>query len=128
MPELPDLTVYVEHINQRLKGATLTDIHLASPFLLRTVSPGIPELRGLAFKSCHRMAKQLVFELSDDFYFVIHLMISGRLQWSAAPKKAPKRNGLAAFEFSQGTLVLTEQSKKKRASLRIVAKKTRLLS
>ena len=120
MPELPDLTVYIEALEERLVGATLDDVQLASPFLLRTVEPKMDELLGRELKSCRRLAKQLVFALSDDFYFVIHLMISGRLQFSPERKPPPKRNGLAAFHFSTGTIVFTEASKKKRASLRLV--------
>lgn len=120
MPELPDLTVYVEHINERLVGAELKRIQLASPFVLRTVSPRAEELIGRKLKVCSRLAKQLVFELEDEFYLVIHLMISGRLKWLDSYKPVPKRAGLAAFEFSSGTLHFTEQSKKKRASLRLV--------
>ena len=126
MPELPDLTVYVESINERLEGSTLDKMIIASPFLLRTVSPAVSELEGRGFVSCHRLAKQLVFELQDEFYFVIHLMISGRLQWSEEKKTPAKRNGLAAFQFSSGTLTFTEQSKKKRASLRLVQGKDNL--
>ncbi len=120
MPELPDLNVYIEALEERLVGAELEGVQLASPFLLRTVTPGIDDIVGQRVTSCSRLAKQLVFALEDDFYFLIHLMISGRLQWSAEKKPAPKGRGLAAFHFSTGTLLLTEASKKKRASLRIV--------
>ncbi len=120
MPELPDLTVYIDALNERVRDATLEGITLASPFLLRTVSPGIDDIVGRRVKECSRLAKQLVFALEDDYYFVIHLMISGRLQWSEEYKPPPKRNGLAAFRFSTGTVMFTEASKKKRASLRIV--------
>lgn len=120
MPELPDLTVYVEAIDERLQGSVLTGITLASPFLLRTVTPAVAELEGRSYLGCSRLAKQLVFALEDEYFMVIHLMIAGRLQWSDADKPPPKRNGLAAFRFSSGTLLLTEASKKKRASLRLV--------
>lgn len=120
MPELPDLTVYIEALNERLQGAELQGITLGSPFLLRTVEPGIDDLCGRKLLHCQRLAKQLVFALEEEYFFVIHLMISGRLQWSDTYKPPPKRNGLAAFKFSAGTVILTEASKKKRASLRIV--------
>ncbi len=120
MPELPDLTVYVDALNERLQGSELENIVLASPFLLRTVVPRIEDIVGRKLQECRRLAKQLVFVLDDDYYFVIHLMIAGRLQYSQTPKLPPKRNGLAAFQFSTGTVVLTEASKKKRASLRLV--------
>jgi formamidopyrimidine-DNA glycosylase len=120
MPELPDLTVYVDALNERLPGGELENIVLASPFLLRTVVPRIEDIVGLKLQECRRLAKQLVFVLDDNYYFVIHLMVAGRLQYSQARKPPPKRNGLAAFQFSTGTVVLTEASKKKRASLRLV--------
>jgi len=120
VPEIPDLTVYVEALDERLKGSILEDMTIASPFLLRTVEPKVDDLIGRKFIGCSRLAKQLVFELEGDYYFVIHLMISGRLQWSDVYKPPPKRNGLAAFKFSAGTVLFTEASKKKRASLRLV--------
>ena len=120
MPELPDLTVYVEALQERLSGSVLEGITLASPFLLRTVSPGVDDLVGLKLVACSRLAKQLVFAFESDYFFVIHLMISGRLQWSETKKLPPKRNGLAAFHFNSGSLIFTEASKKKRASLRIL--------
>ncbi len=120
MPELPDLTVYLEHLERRLLGATLEAIRLKSPFLLRTVSPTVEELCGRKVTGFRRLAKQLVFCLEDELFMVIHLMIAGRLQWRDAGAKVPGRLGLAAFDFSSGTLLLTEASKKKRASLRLV--------
>jgi len=120
MPELPDLTVYLEALDARLQGSVLEGITLVSPFLLRTVTPTVDDLLGLEYVGCSRLAKQLVIELQDEHYLVIHLMIAGRLQWSDTDKSPPKRNGLAAFRFSSGTLLLTEASKKKRASLRLI--------
>ncbi|MEM8767964.1 MAG: DNA-formamidopyrimidine glycosylase family protein, partial [Pseudomonadota bacterium] len=120
MPELPDLTVYLEHIERRLLGERLEAIRLASPFLLRTVEPTIEEVTGRRLTGTRRLAKQLVLCLEDNFYLVIHLMISGRLQWRDAGAGIPKRLGLAAFDFESGSLLFTEASKKKRASLKIV--------
>ena len=120
MPEIPDLSVYVDALNERVAGATLESIVLASPFLLRTVEPKIEALEGLQVVKVSRLAKQLVFALEQDYFFVIHLMISGRLQWQDTYKPPPKRNGLAAFRFSSGTLTFTEASKKKRASLKLI--------
>ena len=120
MPELPDLTVYVEHLNERVRGHRLTGIRLTSPFLLRTVSPGIDELSDHEVVGASRLAKQIVIELADEFFAVLHLMIAGRLRWYAAGKAVPKRNGLAAFDFATGSMILTEASKKKRASLRLI--------
>jgi len=120
MPELPDLTVYLEHIEQRIRGEVLTGIRLLSPFVLRTVTPSVEEVCGRKVLGCSRLAKQLVIELESEHYLVIHLMISGRLQWREAGIRLPKRNGLVGFDFSSGTMVFTEASKKKRASLRLV--------
>ena len=124
MPELPDLTVYLEHLDRRVTGETLRDIRLTSPFVLRTVSPTIEKARGRVVTGLRRLAKQIVFELEDDFFVVIHLMIAGRLQWRDAAKALSKRgrgrNALAAFDFGSGTLLLTEASKRKRASLRLI--------
>ena len=120
MPELPDLTVYIEHLEARTVGQPLTGIRLASPFVLRTVSPAIDEVAGHTVRAVRRIAKQIVFELDDDLFVVIHLMISGRLKWEKAGAAVPKRLGLAAFDFPDGSLIFTEASKKKRASLRLV--------
>jgi formamidopyrimidine-DNA glycosylase len=120
VPELPDLTVYLEHLSARLTGATLTSVRLSSPFLLRTVTPPIDDLIGREVIDLRRLAKQVVVALSGEYFLVIHLMIAGRFRWAAAGAKVPARGGLAAFDFSTGTLILTEASKKKRASLRLV--------
>ena len=124
MPELPDLTVYMEHLDRRVTGETLHDIRLASPFVLRTVSPTIEEARARVVTGPRRLAKQIVLELEGGFFIVIHLMIAGRLHWHGAAKPLPKRgrhrNALAAFDFSSGTLLFTEAGRKKRASLRLV--------
>lgn len=120
MPELPDLTVYLEHIETRVGGERLTAIRLASPFLLRTVSPTVDEVVGRRLIGVRRLAKQLVLCLEDDFFLVIHLMISGRLQWGATGAAIPKRNELAAFDFESGSVVFTEASRKRRASLKLV--------
>ena len=124
MPELPDLTVYIEHLERRVTGETLRDIRLASPFVLRTVSPSVDDMRGRVVTGVRRIAKQIVFELEGGCFVVIHLMIAGRLHWKRDPGPLPKRgrhrNALAAFDFSSGTLRFTEASRKKRASLRLV--------
>lgn len=120
MPELPDLSVYLEHLDNRLTGAKLEAIRLNSPFLLRTVTPKVEELIGHQVVGCRRLAKQIVIALEPEYFIVIHLMIAGRFRWADAGAKIPARGGLAAFDFSSGTLILTEASKKKRASLRLV--------
>ena len=107
MPELPDLTVYLEHIDQRLKGETLAGIRLVSPFLLRTVEPTVDDVCGHRLLGARRLGKQIVLALESDYYLVIHLMISGRLQWGEAGAAVPKGRGLAAFDFESGCLIFT---------------------
>jgi formamidopyrimidine-DNA glycosylase len=120
VPELPDLTIYLEHIEHRLLGERLERIRLASPFLLRTVTPTVDEVCGHRLLDTRRLGKQIVFALEDDYYLVIHLMISGRLQWGEPGAAVPRGRGLAAFDFESGCLLFTEASKKKRASLKLV--------
>ena len=124
MPELPDLTVYLDHLDRRITGETLHDVRLASPFVLRTVSPAVDDVRDRVVKGVRRLAKQIVFELEGGFFVVVHLMIAGRLRWRGAARALRKggrhRNALAEFDFSSGTLLFTEASRKKRASLRLV--------
>ena len=120
MPELPDLAVYAEHLERRVRGASLTAIRLASPFVLRTVAPPVAEVLGRRVLGVRRLAKQLVLALEGDCFLVLHLMIAGRLRWHEQGQAVPGRVGLAAFDFATGTLILTEASKKKRASLRLV--------
>ena len=121
MPELPDLTVYLEHLERRTRDAELIAIRLGNPFVLRTVQPTIAQVCGHRVRGWRRLAKQLVLELDDGFYVVIHLMISGRLRWERIGTAIPKRNGVAALDFSTGTMIFTEASKKRRASLKLVA-------
>lgn len=121
MPELPDVTVYVSCLERDVVGATLDGIRLASPFLLRSVSPKPAEVAGHAVTGVRRIGKRIVLELEDDLFVVIHLMVAGRFRWQPKPKaKIPGRVGLAAFDFSTGTLLFTEASSKKRASLHLV--------
>ena len=120
MPEIPDLTVYVEHLDDRVVGRPLTGIRIASPFLLRSVSPTADEVVGRTVLKVRRLAKQIVLELADEHFVVVHLMIAGRLRWYDEAKPVPKRNGLGAFDFDNGSLILTEASRKRRASLRLV--------
>jgi formamidopyrimidine-DNA glycosylase len=121
VPEIPDLTVYLDHLERRTRGAELSAIRLGSPFVLRSVAPPVEAVCPRAVVGWRRLAKQLVLELADDYYVVIHLMISGRLQWHDTAVTIPRRNGLAALDFSSGTLIFTEASKKRRASLRLLA-------
>ncbi|HUE39652.1 MAG TPA: DNA-formamidopyrimidine glycosylase family protein [Candidatus Binatia bacterium] len=120
MPELPDITVYVEALEKRVRGQVLERVRLASPFLLRSVDPPLAETFGRKVEEVSRLGKRIVFALHGDLFLVVHLMISGRFRWEAHGKKVPGKLGLAAFDFASGTLILTEASTKKRASLHVV--------
>jgi len=126
MPELPDLTIYIESLQSRIVGHQLENIRLASPFILRTVEPRMDEVRGKTIFGLQRIGKRIVFELEDELYLVIHLMIAGRFHWKKPKSKIPGKVGHAAFDFSTGTLLLTEASTKKRASLHLVRGKSAL--
>lgn len=125
MPELPDLSVYIEALERFAGGATLGKLRVVSPFVLRSVDPPAAALEGRRLLGLGLLGKRLVFTFEDDLHLVLHLMIAGRLRWRQ-PGTAPGRpNGLAALDFGggpgpPGTLVLTEASKKKRASLHVV--------
>ena len=121
MPELPDITVYVEALTRRVVGAELVDVHLRSPFLLRSVEPPLSSVKGRRVIDVRRLGKRIVFALDEELFMVLHLMIAGRLKWRDAGKKPVSKIDLAAFEFSTGTLLLTEAGTKRRASLHIVA-------
>ncbi|MFL5464648.1 MAG: Fpg/Nei family DNA glycosylase [Gemmatimonadaceae bacterium] len=120
MPELPDITVYIEALASRVVGQTLERTRIAKPFLLRSVDPPISAANGKRVVGIRRMGKRIVLELEDDLFLVIHLMIAGRLRWVPAGGKVPGKIGLAAFDFSNGTLILTEAGSKRRASLWLV--------
>jgi formamidopyrimidine-DNA glycosylase len=120
MPELPDVVVYVESLEQRIVGATLDAVRLASPFVLRTVEPPLAALAGKAVAGVERLGKRIAIAFPDEHFLVLHLMIAGRLRWRARGTKVPGRLGLAAFDFSSGTLLLTEAGSKKRAALHVV--------
>ena len=126
MPELPDLTVYIDHLRRRIVGSALHGIRIGSPFVLRSVTPTVDEVRERRVEGVTRIAKQLIMELTGETFVVLHLMIAGRLRWHEADRALPKRNGLAAFDFDAGTLIFTEASRKKRASLRLVAGRSAL--
>ncbi len=120
MPELPDITVYIEALESRIVGQTLERLRIAKPFLLRSVDPPISAANGKHVTGIRRMGKRIVLELEDDLFLVIHLMIAGRLRWLPAGAKVPGKLGLAAFDFPNGTLILTEAGSKRRASLWLV--------
>lgn len=117
MPELPDLTVYQRALEGRVVGHRLERVRLGSPFVLRSVEPPLSGAAGKKVVGLRRLGKRLVFELEGEFFLIVHLMVAGRLQWKDAGAKLPGKAGLAAFDFDCGTLILTEVSSKKRASL-----------
>ena len=121
MPELPDVVVYLEALQQRIVGRRLLGVRVTSPFVLRTVDPPLSALAGREVRGLCRMGKRLVWELEGELFLVIHLMIAGRFRWGAAGAKAPGKIGLAAFDFEDGTLLLTEAGSKRRASIHLVA-------
>jgi formamidopyrimidine-DNA glycosylase len=120
MPELPDLAVYLRALEERVHGNVLLKTRLGSPFVVRTVEPPLVSLEGRRVEGFRRVGKRLVFVFEGGFFLVIHLMVAGRLQWKSAGAKLPGRAGLAAFDFESGTLILTEVSTKKRASIHVV--------
>jgi formamidopyrimidine-DNA glycosylase len=126
MPELPDLTLYVDSLQARIAGQRLEDVRLSNPFILRTVDPLLHTVDGKLVKSVQRIGKRIIFELEGELFIVIHLMIAGRFHWKKPRAKSPGKVGHAAFHFSTGTLLLTEASTKKRASIHIVNGKSAL--
>ena len=120
MPELPDITVYVEAIETRVRGAILAQVRLGSPFVLRTVEPPIAAAAGRSLVGVRRLGKRVVLELDGELFLSIHLMVAGRLHWKPAGAKLPGKAGLAGFDFSTGTLVLTEAGSKRRAAIHLV--------
>lgn len=119
MPELPDITVYLEALQRRIFGQTLKQARIASPFLLRTASPPIESAEGRKVTALRRLGKRIAIGLEDDLWLVLHLMIAGRLHWREAGAELSGRQSLAAFDFPNGTVVLTEAGTKKRASLHL---------
>lgn len=128
MPEFPDLELYLSALAPRIVGQPLERVRLGSPFVLRSVEPPLASTAGRKVVGLRRLGKRLIFELEGELFIVIHLMIAGRLQWKAAGTKLPGRAGLAAFDFPTGTLLLTEVSTKKRASIHVVAGEATLRS
>ena len=121
MPERPDVTIYVERLGALAIGRPLEAIRIASPFVLRTVSPSPGELRGAQVGSVERLGKRIVIGVAGERFIVIHLMIAGRLRWKPRGERLPAKVGLAAFDFPTGTLVFTEASPRKRASIHLIA-------
>ena len=117
MPELPDITLYLEALTQRVLNTTLEQIRLSGPFFLRTVAPPLASTFGKCVGGLERLGKRIVLRLEDDLFLVIHLMIAGRLHWKPKGVKIPGKVGHAALDFSDGTLIVTEAGTKKRAGL-----------
>jgi formamidopyrimidine-DNA glycosylase len=126
VPELPDIVVYIEALEKRILGQVLEDVRLVSPFLLRTVDPPLAEAKGKRVRELRRVGKRIAIGLGElhpdegDVWLVLHLMIAGRLHWQKRGAKVSRPRGLAAFDFSNGTLVWTEAGSQKRASLHVV--------
>ena len=120
MPELPDIVVYIESLEKRISGSTLERVRVASPFLLRTAVPPLSSVEGKKVVELRRLGKRICFGLEGDLWLVLHLMIAGRLHWYDERAKAAKGRSVAVFEFSTGSLTLTEAGTQKRASLHVV--------
>ena len=120
MPELPDIAAYLTALGARIVGQQLEQIRLASPFLLRTVEPPIQDAEGRSVKKLKRVGKRIAIGLEEDLWLVLHLMIAGRLHWRNPKVKLAGRQNLAAFDFSNGSLILTEAGAKRRAALHLI--------
>src|SRR5256885_2279404 len=121
MPELPDVTVYIEALETRVLGHRLERVKLLNPFILRTAVPPIASAEGKRVTEIRRVGKRIVFVLEGRLYLVLHLMIAGRLRWLEPKAKAPGRITLALLEFDSGTLAFTEAGTKRRASLHLLS-------
>ena len=120
MPELPDISAYITALESRVVGQPLRRVRLASPFLLRTVEPPLESLDGHVVRGLRRVGKRIAFGVEGDLWLVLHLMIAGRLHWRPAEARLAGRQSLAAFDFPNGSLVLTEAGSKRRASLHVL--------
>ncbi len=121
MPELPDITVYIEALETRVLGEPLEGLRIANPFLLRSFAPPVKSATGRRVERLRRLGKRIAIGLEGELWLVLHLMIAGRLHWAKPGAKLPGRRGLAAFDFPNGSLILTEAGTKRRASLHLVA-------
>jgi formamidopyrimidine-DNA glycosylase len=120
MPELPDITVYLEGLGPRVLDQRIERIRIGNPFVVRTITPATQEIEGRAVVELRRVGKRLVFALEDDVFVVLHLMIAGRLRWRDRGATIPGKVGLAAFDFPTGTLLFTEAGSKRQASIHLV--------
>ena len=126
MPELPDVTVYVELIAAKTGGRKIEHVRITSPFVVRSVDPPIKDIEGRAVRDVRRIGKRIAIGLDGDLWIVIHLMIAGRFRWLKPGAKIPGRLGLAAFDFENGSLILTEAGTQRRASITVVRGKQAL--
>ncbi len=120
MPELPDVVVYLEHLERRVGGEVLERLRIASPFLVRTWDPPLGEAVGKRVLSLRRIGKRIVFCLESDLFLILHLMVAGRLRWKSRGAPIPGKVGLAAFDFAGGSVILTEAGTKRRSALHLV--------
>jgi formamidopyrimidine-DNA glycosylase len=121
MPELPDIAAYMSALQPRIVGRAIEQVRLASPFLLRTAQPPVTGIEGRTVRELRRIGKRIAIGVDGDLWVVLHLMIAGRLHWRPAGAKLSGRQNLAAFDFADGSLVLTEAGTKRRASLHVLA-------
>ncbi len=121
MPELPDIAGYITALEPRIVGETLERVRIVTPFLLRTVEPPVTQVEGTTVREIRRIGKRIAFGMENNFWLVLHLMIAGRLHWRPRGAKLTGRQYLAAFDFPNGSLTLTEAGSKRRASLHIVS-------
>jgi formamidopyrimidine-DNA glycosylase len=128
VPELPDVELYLSALRARIAGQTLERVRLATPFLLRSVDPPLSAVEGRVVAGFRRIGKRIVWDMGDDLFLVFHLMIAGRFKWRDRGVAIPKKVGLAAFDFANGTVLLTEVATQKRASLHVVRGKDALAS
>jgi formamidopyrimidine-DNA glycosylase len=120
MPELPDVELYVHALRERIAGQPLQRVRVASPFIIRTYDPPLTELEGREVVDVRRMGKRIVLAFAGDLFLIVHLMIAGRFRWREAGASVPGKVGLLAFDFPQGTLVMTEASSRRQASVHVV--------
>ncbi|GJM26563.1 MAG: putative formamidopyrimidine-DNA glycosylase [Phycisphaerae bacterium] len=119
MPELPDVTIYVEALRRHVVGAKVLDVRIRNPFLVRTVDPPLDAIVGKSIEDVERFGKRIVLAVEGDLFVVIHLMIAGRLLWRGPKAKVPAKIGLLALDFEHGSLILTEAGTKRRASIHV---------
>ncbi|HLH04113.1 MAG TPA: DNA-formamidopyrimidine glycosylase family protein [Bryobacteraceae bacterium] len=120
MPELPDIAAYISALEPRIHNRTLLRVRLASPFLLRTVDPPLAAVEGRVLRQLRRIGKRIAFGLDNDLWLVLHLMIAGRLHWRPPGTPLKGRQNLAAFDFENGSLTLTEAGSRHRAALYVL--------